>query len=68
MGVYKYIRVFYIKMVTDKCLKNEMKVFPGGDMQVLFICQEPGFSVLFLCVVPAKGFMDSLAWVIFLPF
>lgn len=55
-------------MVTYKCLKNEMKVFPGEDMQVLFICQEPGFSMFFLCVVAAKGFMDSLAWVIFLPF
>lgn len=55
-------------MAPYKCLKNEMKVFPGEDMQVLFICQEPGFSMLFLCVVAAKGFMDSLAWVIFLPF
>lgn len=55
-------------MVTYKCLKNEMNMFPGGDMQVAFICQQPGFSVIFLCVVPAKGFMDSLARVISLPF
>lgn len=65
MYVQKYIHVFYIKMVTYKYLK--MKVVPGECIWGLLICQEFGFFVLFFCVVAAKGFMDSPAWVIFIP-